>query len=150
MLEATRVRIADRRRHAVVPGVRALLRAAGPGFQGSIGRRAAVLLTLLAAAAVLWAVRDARASQPARHGGARFLLSLATLTVTPTKWTQHFGDLAGYGAAVLVLGMVAWSTAAPRSARGARIRARRGYRRLVQRPVALREQPHACSPRSVR
>ena len=26
------------------------------------------------------------------------------MTFTPTKWTQHFGDLAGYGAAVLVLG----------------------------------------------
>ena len=28
------------------------------------------------------------------------------MTFTPTKWTQHFGDLAGVGAAVLVLGAV--------------------------------------------
>jgi hypothetical protein len=31
------------------------------------------------------------------------------MALTPTKWTQHFGDFTGYGAAVLVLGAVAWS-----------------------------------------
>ena len=70
------------------------------GFQGSIGRRAAVLVTLLAAAAVLMAVRRG----PKHRMVVTFLLALAVMTFTPTKWTQHFGDLAGVGAAVLVLG----------------------------------------------
>jgi Mycobacterial cell wall arabinan synthesis protein/Arabinosyltransferase concanavalin like domain/EmbC C-terminal domain len=69
-------------------------------FQGSIGRRAAVLVTLLAAAAVLMAVRRG----PKHRMVVTFLLALAVMTFTPTKWTQHFGDLAGVGAAVLVLG----------------------------------------------
>ncbi len=69
-------------------------------FQGSIGRRAAVLVTLLAAAAVLMAVRRG----PKRRMVVTLLLALAVMTFTPTKWTQHFGDLAGVGAAVLVLG----------------------------------------------
>jgi arabinosyltransferase A/arabinosyltransferase B/arabinosyltransferase C len=76
-------------------------------FQGAIGRRAAVLGTLLAAAGVLWSLpRTAAgvAGGPARRLVAGLLLSLAALTLTPTKWTQHFGDLAGYGTAVLVLG----------------------------------------------
>jgi len=72
------------------------------GFQGSIGRRAAVLVTLLAAAAVLVAVRRG----PKHRMVVTLLLALAVMTFTPTKWTQHFGDLAGVGAAVLVLGAV--------------------------------------------
>lgn len=71
-------------------------------FQGSIGRRAAVLVTLLAAAAVLMAVRRG----PRRRMVVTLLLGLAVMTFTPTKWTQHFGDFAGVGAAVLVLGAV--------------------------------------------
>ena len=47
------------------------------------------------------------------------------MTLSPTKWTQHFGDLAGYGAAVLVLGAAAWS-AAPLRARPRRARRRPG------------------------
>jgi arabinosyltransferase A/arabinosyltransferase B/arabinosyltransferase C len=86
-----------------------------PGsFQGAIGRRAAVLLTVLAAVGVLWALRRVPAgiaTGPARRLVAGLLLSLATMTATPTKWTQHFGDVAGYGAAVLVLGLVAFSAA---------------------------------------
>jgi hypothetical protein len=83
-------------------------------FQGAIGRRAAVLLTLLAAVGVLWALGRGRtgiAAGPARRLVVGLLLSTATMTVAPTKWTQHFGDLAGYGAAVLVLGAAAWSAA---------------------------------------
>jgi arabinosyltransferase A/arabinosyltransferase B/arabinosyltransferase C len=72
------------------------------GFQGSIGRRAAVLVTLLAATAVLIAVRRG----PKRRMVLTVLLAVALITFTPTKWTQHFGDLAGVGAAVLVLGAV--------------------------------------------
>jgi arabinosyltransferase A/arabinosyltransferase B/arabinosyltransferase C len=76
-------------------------------FQGSIGRRAAVLGTLLAAVGVLWSLRRTAtgiAPGPARRLVIGLLLSMATLALAPTKWTQHFGDLAGYGAAVLVLG----------------------------------------------
>jgi Mycobacterial cell wall arabinan synthesis protein/EmbC C-terminal domain/Arabinosyltransferase concanavalin like domain len=72
------------------------------GFQGSIGRRAAVLVTLLAAAALLMAVHRG----PKRRMVVTLLLALAVMTFTPTKWTQHFGDHAGVGAAVLVLGAV--------------------------------------------
>ncbi|WP_308257446.1 arabinosyltransferase domain-containing protein [Pseudonocardia lacus] len=81
-------------------------------FQGSIGRRAAVLVTLLAAVGVLWSLRRAGtgiATGPARRLAAGFLAMLAVMTLSPTKWTQHFGDVAGYGAAVLVLGAAAWS-----------------------------------------
>ncbi len=83
-------------------------------FQGAIGRRAAVLFTLLAAVGVLWTLGRGRtgiATGPARRLVLTLVLALATLTFSPTKWTQHFGDLAGLGAAVLVLGMVAWSAA---------------------------------------
>ncbi len=83
-------------------------------FQGAIGRRAAVLVTLLAAAGVLARLRRARAglaTGPARRTTAVLLLSLAVLTATPTKWTQHFGDVAGIGAAVLVLGAATWASA---------------------------------------
>ncbi|WP_433290901.1 arabinosyltransferase domain-containing protein [Pseudonocardia sp. CA-142604] len=149
MLEATRVRTLigggmpwyqeyERYSALLAPG----------SFEGSIGRRAAVLLTLLAAAGVLWALRGSRtgiATGPARRLVLGFLLSLATLTVSPTKWTQHFGDLAGYGAAVLVLGMVAWSAAAARRASVERPSAAQAWvprGLLVQRPVTLREQPH--------
>lgn len=82
-------------------------------FQGAIGRRAAVLLTLLAAAGLLWTfgkVRAGIATGPARRLVVGLLLALVVMTFTPTKWTQHFGDLAGYGAAVLVLGMVAFAS----------------------------------------
>lgn len=81
-------------------------------FQGAIGRRAAMLGTLLAAAGVLWSLRRTRtgiAPAPARRLVVGLLLSMAALTLSPTKWTQHFGDLAGYGAAVLVLGAVVGS-----------------------------------------
>lgn len=83
-------------------------------FQGAIGRRAAVLGTLLAAVGVLWSLPRTNtgiAAGPARRLVVGLLLSSATLAFAPTKWTQHFGDLAGYGAAVLVLGAVAWSAA---------------------------------------
>jgi hypothetical protein len=78
-------------------------------FQGAIGRRAAVLGTLLAAAGVLWSLRRTTtgiAAGPASRLVIGFLLGTAALTLSPTKWTQHFADLAGHGTAVLVLGAV--------------------------------------------
>lgn len=84
-------------------------------FQASIGRRAAVLTTVLAAVGVLWALdrgpRVGLASGPTGRAVVTLLLSLAVMTATPTKWTQHFGTLAGLGAAVLVAGAVAWTSA---------------------------------------
>jgi arabinosyltransferase A/arabinosyltransferase B/arabinosyltransferase C len=86
-----------------------------PGsFQGSIGKRAAVLFTLLAAAGVMWALhrgperrnRAGIAPGPAGRLVTGFGLGLLAMTFTPTKWTQHFGDFAGTGAAVLLLGLV--------------------------------------------
>ncbi|MDN5861620.1 MAG: arabinosyltransferase, partial [Pseudonocardia sp.] len=87
------------------------------GFQGAIGRRAPVLLGLVAVAGAVWPLtawaRRGIAAGPARRLLLGFVLGLAALTLSPTKWTQHFGDLAGYGAAVLVLGLVAWSGRGP-------------------------------------
>ncbi|MCX6464333.1 MAG: arabinosyltransferase domain-containing protein, partial [Pseudonocardiales bacterium] len=81
-------------------------------FQGAIGRRAALLVTLLAAVGVLLAGRRAGlAAGPVRRLAATVLLSLAVMTATPTKWTQHFGDLGGIGAAVLVVAAVTFASA---------------------------------------
>lgn len=84
-----------------------------PGsFQASIGKRAAVLLTVLAAVGLLWALRRSRAgiaTGPAGRLVATFGLGLVAMTFTPTKWTQHFGDMAGVGAGVLLLGLVAFA-----------------------------------------
>ncbi len=88
-------------------------------IQGAIGRRAALLATLLAAVGVLWARRRGLGSGLARGATGRLawvlLLSLAVMTATPTKWTQHFGDVGGVGAAVLVVAAAAWSSAPLRS-----------------------------------
>lgn len=76
---------------------------------GPLARRLPVLFTLVAAVAVLWAVARRGSGLPvgpARRVTATFLLGLATMTATPTRWTQHFGDVAGIGSAVLALGFV--------------------------------------------
>ena len=86
-----------------------------PGnVQGGIGARLAVLLTLLALAAVAWALFAARVRAGVAVGPARRLLAVTalgpvTLIVSPTKWTLHFGELAGVGTAVLTLFVVLWS-----------------------------------------
>lgn len=118
MLEATRVRTViggGQEWYEEYARYSALLE---PGsFQGEIGRRAAVLVALLAAVGVLWApgrVRAGIATGPARRLVLGFLVMLAVMTLSPTKWTQHFGDVAGYGSAVLVLGFATWSGRAVR------------------------------------
>lgn len=93
-------------------------------FEGSLPRRAAVLLTLAGVAGLVWTlVRTlmlTRSRRRARHVPglsrpvairltATFTVALATMTFTPTKWTQHFGALAGIGAAVLVVACHTWS-----------------------------------------
>jgi arabinosyltransferase A/arabinosyltransferase B/arabinosyltransferase C len=90
-----------------------------PGeFQGAIAKRAPVLLTLLAAPAALWSVsgrgRSGLAAGPVRRLVIAFGLSVACLTLTPTKWTQQFGVLAGLGSAVLTVALVGWTAAALR------------------------------------
>ncbi len=118
LLEATRVRAViggGVAWHQELERYGALLEA--DGFQGSIGRRAPVLLTLAAAVGLLASLRGSGAgiaTGPARRLVLGFLLALATMTSSPTKWTQHFGALAGYGAAVLVLAAAVWSAAALR------------------------------------
>ncbi|GEL16481.1 arabinosyltransferase domain-containing protein [Pseudonocardia asaccharolytica] len=102
-------------------------------FQGTIGKRAPVLLTLLATAGVVWSLaargRAGIAAGPARRLVVAFGLSLVAMAATPTKWTQHFGDVAGLGAAVLLLGFVAWSAPA--------LRVRAGTARPVLAGLAL-------------
>jgi len=102
LLEATRVRTvigggepwyAEYNRYALLLST---------DLQGSLAKRAPVLLTIAASVAVLWSRRNT----PAVRLAATFLLGLASMTTNPTKWTQHFGDLAGVGAAVLVVGIV--------------------------------------------
>jgi arabinosyltransferase A/arabinosyltransferase B/arabinosyltransferase C len=89
-------------------------------IQGAIGRRAAVLTTILAAAGIAWTLaarvgaRVGIAAGPARRLLVTLALSAVAMTFTPTKWTQHFGDLAGLGTAVLTLGLVAFGRAAQR------------------------------------
>ncbi|MFC5141760.1 arabinosyltransferase domain-containing protein [Actinomycetospora rhizophila] len=86
-----------------------------PGdVQGGIGARLAVLLTLLALPAVAWALYRARvepgiAVAPARRLLALVALAPVLLVVSPTKWTLHFGELAGVGTAVLTLFVLLWS-----------------------------------------
>ena len=86
-----------------------------PGnVQGGLGARLAVLLTLLALPAVAWALLAARVRAGVAAGPARRLLAVTalgpvTLIVSPTKWTLHFGELAGVGTAVLTLLVVLWS-----------------------------------------
>jgi len=87
-------------------------------FQGALGKRAPVLLTLVAVAGAVWSVagrdRAGLAAGPVRRLVVAFVLSVVCLTATPTKWTQQFGVLAGLGAAVLTVAVVGWTTSALR------------------------------------
>jgi Mycobacterial cell wall arabinan synthesis protein/EmbC C-terminal domain len=89
-------------------------------IQGAIGRRAAVLTTILACAGLAWtlgarvAPRVGIAPGPARRLLVTLALSAVAMTFTPTKWTQHFGGLTGLGTAALTLALVAFGRAAQR------------------------------------
>jgi hypothetical protein len=87
-------------------------------IEGPLQRRVPVLLTLLGLAGIAWLLVQRSAVQRPAVGLARgpvtrvcltLVLSLAAMTFTPTKWTYHFGALAGVGAAVLVVAVSAWS-----------------------------------------
>ena len=86
--------------------------------QGAIGRRAAVVSTILAAAGLAWTLaaraRVGLAPGPTRRLLLTLALAAVAMTFSPTKWTQHFGSLAGLGAAALALGLVAFGRAAQR------------------------------------
>jgi arabinosyltransferase C len=79
--------------------------------EGSLGRRVPVLLMLLGISACV-AVWRRRWRVPGVHAGAaaRFVmltgLGLAMLTLTPTKWTHHFGGFAG--CATIMIVALAW------------------------------------------
>ena len=96
-----------------------------PGdVQGSLGARLPVLLLLVALGAVTWSVvvrrvRIGVATAPAVRLLATVTISLVLLTLSPTKWTLHFGGLAGIGTAAVTLLVVAWG---PRGVRALRRR----------------------------
>ncbi|MGH4026234.1 MAG: arabinosyltransferase domain-containing protein, partial [Pseudonocardiaceae bacterium] len=84
-----------------------------PGsVEGPLQRRVPVLLTLLGLAGTAWFLsrRSAGLARgPVTRVTVTLVLSLAALTFTPTKWTYHFGALAGVGSAVLVVALYSWS-----------------------------------------
>ncbi|GAA4855069.1 hypothetical protein GCM10023201_56500 [Actinomycetospora corticicola] len=77
---------------------------------GNYAKRLPVLLTLLALVGFLLFLTAGRRGWPARlrFAGLNTLLGFLLLWMTPSKWTHHFGSLAGIGtvvlAGVLVLG----------------------------------------------
>jgi arabinosyltransferase A/arabinosyltransferase B/arabinosyltransferase C len=91
-------------------------------IQGSLARRAPVLLTLLGVAGLAWALSRRPgagiALGPAWRLVVAFVLALGAMTLTPTKFTHHFGGVAGIGAGVLVLALLAWSRAGLRARGG--------------------------------
>ncbi|MGQ0774245.1 MAG: arabinosyltransferase domain-containing protein [Pseudonocardiales bacterium] len=88
----------------------------GPATMGSAGKRLPVLLTLaLVAPLLVLLARHGRALLERRPqlvllGSAP--LGLLLLTLTPSKWTHHFGALAGLGSAFLVAALAVLVNAA--------------------------------------
>ncbi|MEB3369486.1 arabinosyltransferase domain-containing protein [Saccharopolyspora mangrovi] len=93
----------------------------GFDLQGDIARRAAVLLTLVVAAfSVVVLLRGAGRAPGLRLAhvpAASLLVSMALMTLTPSKWTHYFGALAGLGAATLTAGAVLIGVAAVTASR---------------------------------
>ncbi|MDQ4020071.1 MAG: arabinosyltransferase domain-containing protein [Actinomycetota bacterium] len=91
-------------------------------LQGALQARVPVLLALAGIVGLSWRLHRRNtagiAMGPARRVVLTVALSLALMTFTPTKWTMHFGALAGVGAALLVLAVRAWSGAGIRSLTG--------------------------------
>ncbi|MEJ2869689.1 arabinosyltransferase domain-containing protein, partial [Actinomycetospora sp. OC33-EN08] len=75
--------------------------------EGNLGRRAPVLLLVLAFAALLFGARDKLVGS-GRRVVLVTLLSLVALAFTPTKWTHHFGAFAVLGTATTLLALDAW------------------------------------------
>lgn len=107
-LDATRVRTEIGPSHPPSAEPRRYERLLHPGMvEGALARRMPVLLTGFALAVTLLLVALRRA--PGVAGGPTLRLVGATalfplvLAVTPTKWTHHFGALAGFGCVVLAV-----------------------------------------------
>jgi hypothetical protein len=89
-------------------------------IEGPLPRRIPVLLTMAAMAGLAlliwhrrrWLARNGLVPNPAIRLVLTVALTLGVFTFTPTKWTYHFGVLAGVGAGVLVLALRAFRTAA--------------------------------------
>ncbi|MFC5062681.1 arabinosyltransferase domain-containing protein [Actinomycetospora atypica] len=90
--------------------------------EGNLGRRAPVMLLVLALAALAFSARD-RLTGTSRRVVLVTLLSLVTLAFTPTKWTHHFGAFAVLGTATTLIALDAWRRGLPDDARGAYRRA---------------------------
>ncbi|WP_433801072.1 arabinosyltransferase domain-containing protein [Actinomycetospora sp. CA-084318] len=80
--------------------------------EGNLGRRAPVLLLVLAFAALAFGARD-RLTGTSRRVVVVTLLSLVSLAFTPTKWTHHFGAFAVLGTATTLLALDAWRRSLP-------------------------------------
>ncbi|MGH3695460.1 MAG: arabinosyltransferase domain-containing protein [Pseudonocardiaceae bacterium] len=83
----------------------------GQGSMGNFAKRAAVLACLvalgwLAVLAVAARARRIALPVPLWLSGTSTALAFAALSLTPSKWTHHFGALAGVGAAFLGLMLV--------------------------------------------
>lgn len=75
--------------------------------EGALNRRVPVLLMLLAmamtAVLLIWRRAPGLAAGPARRMVVASVLCLVVLAFTPTKWTHHFGALAGFGTVVIAM-----------------------------------------------
>jgi arabinosyltransferase A/arabinosyltransferase B/arabinosyltransferase C len=82
-------------------------------FQGALQRRLPMLLALFGLGWLAWTFGRRALPGVARETAAlvtgTFGLSLVALMFSPTKWTYHFGALAGVGTALLVVAVQAWS-----------------------------------------
>ncbi|SDR28213.1 arabinosyltransferase C [Tsukamurella pulmonis] len=93
-----------------------------PQPDGSVARRFAVLIFLLALVAVVAALWRRRripglASGPVGRLAFTAVLSLFLMSFSPTKFTHHFGSLAGYASAVAVVAAAVSAPAVVRSLR---------------------------------